>query len=456
MKKFKVLTMIMLTLVLVLGTMGNSFATYSPDITVEIMPDPSGSATGSVTYVNPPGYYNDYFSASISAQDSNDGKFVFDHWDKWSYIDPPGHNNSYWGWEFFSSSPSKTFNIIFDTRVRAVFKEKFMYTYELHVPENATYTGTPTGYYLPGASITGDAEFADGFRLSGWQVNDGPMNGPEMLITFNMPEDDTVLHLYFEEIPFYDVTTMVDPEGTGTTTGDGSYQVGDTVELTATPIEHFSFDYWDFGELELITTPGVNEGDISFIMPEGNVDATAMFVEDPYVWATPYYVDNANNDVQAPGDPIKVYLDEPYSISHPASIGSYLFAYTLNDNDEGTLYSEDEPGDFDVFFHYYLPEVVTNTVTNTVTETIVVTVPATTEAPTEAITEEVVPLGTASAPINFDSIYDNMEMPTEEVIAEEETPLADALPQTGQIPVELFYGVGGMLTAVGTYMKRKK
>ena len=49
-----------------------------------------------------------------------------------------------------------------------------------------------------------------------------------------------------------------------------------------------------------------------------------------------------------------------------------------------------------------------------------------------------------------------MEMPTEEVISEEETPLADALPQTGQLPLELFYGVGGMLTAIGVYIRRKK
>jgi len=32
----------------------------------------------------------------------------------------------------------------------------------------------------------------------------------------------------------------------------------------------------------------------------------------------------------------------------------------------------------------------------------------------------------------------------------------DALPQTGQLPVELFYGVGGLITAAGVFLKKRK
>ncbi|GAB6107438.1 MucBP domain-containing protein [Fusibacter bizertensis] len=77
------------------------------------------------------------------------------------------------------------------------------------------------------------------------------------------------------------------------------------------------------------------------------------------------------------------------------------------------------------------------------------------------VVEEDTPLGEAITPVNFDSIYDSMEITTEaasdeHIILDEETPLADALPQTGQATPELFYGVGGMISAIGIYLKKRK
>jgi len=83
---------------------------------------------------------------------------------------------------------------------------------------------------------------------------------------------------------------------------------------------------------------------------------------------------------------------------------------------------------------------------------------ATTEAPTELITDEEVAEGDAGI-FDFDSFSDgSLEETTaaEEVeIETEATPLADALPQTGQLPVELFYGIGGLITAAGVFLKKK-
>ena len=42
------------------------------------------------------------------------------------------------------------------------------------------------------------------------------------------------------------------------------------------------------------------------------------------------------------------------------------------------------------------------------------------------------------------------------MLLDEEVPLAPALPQTGQMPVELFYGIGSAITAAGIYLKRRK
>ena len=88
------------------------------------------------------------------------------------------------------------------------------------------------------------------------------------------------------------------------------------------------------------------------------------------------------------------------------------------------------------------------------------TAPATTQPTTEVITDEDVAEGGATIS-NFDSFIDESatEATTEAVeeveIATEATPLADALPQTGQLPVELFYGVGGLITAAGVFLKKK-
>lgn len=74
------------------------------------------------------------------------------------------------------------------------------------------------------------------------------------------------------------------------------------------------------------------------------------------------------------------------------------------------------------------------------------------------IEEESVALGEANV-FNFDSIYDNMtteEATDEAIILDEATPLADALPQTGQATPELFYGIGGLVSALGLYIKKRK
>ena len=71
---------------------------------------------------------------------------------------------------------------------------------------------------------------------------------------------------------------------------------------------------------------------------------------------------------------------------------------------------------------------------------------------TETLTEEETPLGEAEVVVP-ETIIDE---PEEELLLEEEVPLGPALPQTGELPVEVFYGVGSILTAAGVYLKRKK
>ena len=78
---------------------------------------------------------------------------------------------------------------------------------------------------------------------------------------------------------------------------------------------------------------------------------------------------------------------------------------------------------------------------------------------TEEVVEEDTPLGAPA--LDLDSIY--VDEPTEEetteaveeVVLDEATPLADALPQTGQATPELFFGLGGLISTAGLMLKRK-
>ena len=70
----------------------------------------------------------------------------------------------------------------------------------------------------------------------------------------------------------------------------------------------------------------------------------------------------------------------------------------------------------------------------------------TTAPTTENLTDEFIPEG-----FNFDLIFDEPEE-----LTEEETPLGAALPQTGQLPAGLFYGLGGLISSLGVFLKKRK
>ncbi|HAS74873.1 MAG TPA: hypothetical protein DCS67_12080 [Clostridiales bacterium UBA8960] len=87
--------------------------------------------------------------------------------------------------------------------------------------------------------------------------------------------------------------------------------------------------------------------------------------------------------------------------------------------------------------------------TEETTETTTVTTEVTTET-TEETTEIIT---TEPVPLNLDIIYDEPEV---EELTEEETPLGAGLPQTGQLPAALFYGFGGLISAAGVYIKKRR
>lgn len=77
---------------------------------------------------------------------------------------------------------------------------------------------------------------------------------------------------------------------------------------------------------------------------------------------------------------------------------------------------------------------------------------------TEEIVVEETPLGEATTeaePVVEEPTEEVTTEAVEEVVLDEATPLAEALPQTGQATPELFFGLGGLISAAGLLLKRK-
>lgn len=231
----------------------------------------------------------------------------------------------------------------------------------------------------------------------------------------------------------------------------------------------------------------VTDEDYVFDIEGCEFEITARYAEDPHVMVTIQYEDTSGNEIKDETEH-KVYFG-----SHPIEIATisgwdFAFAYphsmfTVDEDEENVMVTvNEESEDFTIVLAYFeKPPVVTETVVVTdtvyVTETVYVNVP-TTVPTTEAVTEEEVPLGsgegmidldsiydettvpsTPGMPIDLDSIYDQTPAPTttaeEEDIVLDEVPLADALPQTGQLPAESFYGIGGLISSLGLYLKKR-
>lgn len=471
MKKIRVVTIFMLVMVLIMASMGTGYASPPPpqpdtaDCTLTVEPSEGGVASNESPYQDKKDWFVKVkavenagygFIGWFKGRDflTKDLEFTYEY-SKWDY-DKDDHHYSV-------SLKAKFYKLPIVTAITD--------------PEGAgMVSGTGPYHYFEDVTLT--AIPSRGFTFTNWIFDTRFVAGSSLNpYTFKMPMGDVEATAVFEPLPTYNVKLIPSPEDKGNPViigdsldevkdgFDAKFYTNESFNVNPNPVENYHFVGYDVEYLCEEPTFEVLNGtepvmpdfdyydeDHTFGSEGCDMEVTVYYEENPFVWATPHYVDNANNPVQPAGEKIKIYLDKPYTIQYPDPIGSWRYAYTLDDKGSGTISSESEYGDFDVYFHYYLPE--TNTVTNTVIETVTVTIPAPTQPTTEVLPTEPVPLG--AGPINFDSIYDNMEMPTEEVIAEEETPLADALPQTGQIPVELFYGVGGLLTAIGAYMKRKK
>ncbi len=490
MRYSKVLLIMLLTLVLILGTMGSAFATQDWNFRTHTLTVRVDAGSAGMGTVSGSGEYRENKMVDVSATPAENYRFV-----KWTYKFDRQSEKDY------TNKPASFEYKMPDAAVILTAYFELIPSFEITTfveDEDDWGTVTGGGIYQVGDPVTLEAIAARGYLFSHWEWTWCPQiisfeptdaslskckpdfDSEDPTITFPMKECDGKFTAYFDEIDMSNVMLIPVPSDKGNPTldefalpgdpgYDGAYYIGEKFQVSPNPVSRWHFVGYNYEymcpiEDAKISLPAKSEMMPSVVSPydtmdpndmftadECNIFITVYYVEDPFVMATIKYLD-ANDVAIKPETTEKVYAG-PYSFAPPA-IPGYTFGVSTP-NASGTI--GEGSTDFTVIHKYYVPVVITNT--NTVTDTVFVdrTVFVNVPAPTEVITTEAIPLG-APELVNFDQIVEDitLEATEEVIIPAEEIPLADALPQTGQLPVDLFYGLGGLITAAGVFLKRRK
>ncbi len=126
------------------------------------------------------------------------------------------------------------------------------------------------GMYAAGQNVNVSATPGDGYLFEKWTQN-GAFLSASPSFGFTMPAANTTLEAHFTP-KTYQVITHAQPSQGGTTTGDGFYDFGQIVTVTASASTGFQFSHWILDGQEVS-----NSAAYSFPMPAGDIDLWARF-----------------------------------------------------------------------------------------------------------------------------------------------------------------------------------
>jgi uncharacterized repeat protein (TIGR02543 family) len=155
------------------------------------------------------------------------------------------------------------------------------YVLELNVSPEGAGTVSGAGEYIEGALVEISATPSAGYQFVNWTNEDEEIISTNETFTFNMPANNLTLTANFEELPpvFYTLTLLVNPLGAGIATGEGEYEEGEEVEITATPEGDYVFVNWTDIDGNILEDEFGDPVDASFtyIMPANDVTLIANF-----------------------------------------------------------------------------------------------------------------------------------------------------------------------------------
>ena len=197
---------------------GWSIADAPYTIAATASPSEGGSVTGS-------GMYFTGDNITLTATPAEGYRFL--HWT--DGVNNLGNENPY---SFVASA---------NADITAVFE--LIPTYTIAATANPTEGGTVSGAadYLEGADVTLTATPTEGYHFVNW-TEGGIVVSADAVYSFTVTQSRTLVAEF--ELNKYDITVSVNPTEGGKVTGDGNYNHGETVTLTATANTGYTFVYW--------------------------------------------------------------------------------------------------------------------------------------------------------------------------------------------------------------------
>ena len=136
----------------------------------------------------------------------------------------------------------------------------FSVAFHVKVPDTDTFDVNTSSSPLEGGSTTGDGTYVkgktaklkatpkEGYEFVSW-MEDGQTVSDKKELSFKVSEDRNLLAVFKKKevtpvVEKFDVNTSSSPLEGGSTTGDGTYDKGKTVKVTATPKEGYEFVSW--------------------------------------------------------------------------------------------------------------------------------------------------------------------------------------------------------------------
>ncbi len=148
-------------------------------------------------------------------------------------------------------------------------------TYQLSLVADPEEAGTldGEGSYEEGEEITISAEADEAYEFINWN-SDEEIISTEGEFTYTMPGEDAILTANFEAkpAPTYQLSLLAEPEEAGTLDGEGNYEEGEEITISAEAEEGYEFINWSLDE-EIIST----EGEFTYTVPDENATLTATF-----------------------------------------------------------------------------------------------------------------------------------------------------------------------------------
>jgi uncharacterized repeat protein (TIGR02543 family) len=146
------------------------------------------------------------------------------------------------------------------------------YQLTLSAAPEAGGTVSGAGTYNMGETVEVSASPASGYRFVSWTDTENTLISSAATFSSAMPASDVSLTANFELID-YQLTLSAAPEAGGTVSGAGTYNMGETVSLSATAATGYQFVSWTDAAENILST----EASFIYTMPASDVSLTANF-----------------------------------------------------------------------------------------------------------------------------------------------------------------------------------